>query len=95
MQYTSHERQVGMNLNIEMTDTDAGNANYGWVVRKTVTHTGKGSDTAIVRKVKRTLGITYPHRYYFWSNDTLTIEFPKGTNIIIFATVCDEAETGE
>lgn len=84
-----------MNLSIQMTDTDGGMPNYSWVVRKSIKHTGKQSDAAIVRKVKRTLGITYRHQYYSWHNDTLTIEFPKGTNIIIDVTVEEESAIKE
>jgi hypothetical protein len=81
-----------MTLDIVMTDTFGDAPNYSWVVRKTVKHTGKASDTAIVRKVKRTLGITYPHKYYGWNNDTFTIEFRAGFNIIIFVTEFSEPE---
>lgn len=84
-----------MTLDIVMTDTFGDMPNYSWVVRKTVQHTGKNSDTAIVRKVKRTLGISAAHRYYSWSGDTLTIEFYPNDNLVIFVTSAEESAIKE
>lgn len=45
-----------MRVNIEVTDTFGGEANYSWVTRNTIEMPDKLSDLAIVRRVKKEIG---------------------------------------
>ena len=46
-----------MKVNIELTDTHGGEANYSWVNRKSFEIDDKASDLSIVRKAKALLGV--------------------------------------
>ena len=47
-----------MRINIEMTDTFGGGANYSWVKRETIELNDKVTDRQIVIACKKALGIT-------------------------------------
>ena len=47
-----------MIFDCEITDTFAGEANYSWVRRETITLPDSASDRTIVRRAKAALGLT-------------------------------------
>lgn len=47
-----------MIFDCEITDTFAGEANYSWVRRETITVPDSASDRTIVRRAKAALGLT-------------------------------------
>ena len=47
-----------MRVNIELTDTYGGEANYSWVNRRSFEIDDKASNLSIVRKAKALLGVT-------------------------------------
>jgi hypothetical protein len=47
-----------MTLDREITDTFAGEANYSWVKRETITLPDSASDRTIIRRAKAALGLT-------------------------------------
>ena len=47
-----------MQMNIEYTDTFAGEANYSWVRRATIDVPEHASDYLVVRRAKAALGLT-------------------------------------
>ena len=70
---------------IEVTDTYGGEANYSWVNRSTIWMRENASDLAIIRKVKKVLGLS-GHRCRVTSfGDEFHID-PQGQCIRIFVT---------
>lgn len=72
-----------MKIEIEQTDTFGGEANYGWVKRKTLTLPDNLSNRAIVRRAKQAMGLSGVRcRSYSW-NDTIELR-PIGCCQVVF-----------
>ena len=72
--------------NCEMTDTFGGEANYSWVRRGTTLIPSGASRLAVVRRVKRELGISGIRCRVSDLGDTLELR-PYGQCTVAFATV--------
>ena len=72
--------------NVELTDTFGGEANYAWVRRGTTLLREGASRLAIVRAVKRELGISGTRCRVTDHGDMLELK-PYGTCTVAFATV--------
>ena len=91
----------------EYTDTFAGEANYAWVRRGTVTapeltHYGydgsrgyakanKAQGIQVVRKVKAELGLTGTRGKGYWRGDTYEFR-PYGMNTVLFIDYCEPGQ---
>lgn len=72
--------------NVELTDTFGGEANYAWVRRGTTLVRDGASRLAIVRAVKRELGITGTRCRVTDHGDMLELT-PYGTCTVAFAAI--------
>ncbi len=72
--------------NVELTDTFGGEANYAWIRRGTTLVREGASRLAIVRAVKRELGISGTRCRVTDHGDMLELK-PYGTCTVAFATV--------
>lgn len=73
--------QTTSTFTVEYTDTYAGEANYSWVKRFTLTH--KGTDRALVRKAKKALGLNGVRAKVYYHGDTIEVR-PVGTCTVAF-----------
>ena len=64
-----------MRFQIETTDTFGGEANYSWVERNTFEVPENASEMAIVRKAKKTQGITARHTKTSFG-DEIWLDYP-------------------
>lgn len=71
-----------MQICIEMTDTFAGEANYSWVRRELIHAPDDLPTPAVVRRVKRALGLRGPHVTEDYG-DALTIK-PRNACMVVF-----------
>lgn len=72
-------------INVEYTDTFAGQANYSWVQRMTLEAPDGVSDRAIVRRVKKLLdmtGVRFSRREHY--GDTIALWHPEGCATVLF-----------
>ena len=60
-----------------LTDTFGGELNYSWARRATIEAPSNASDSLLIRRAKRALGISGRHRLESWG-ETLAV-FPVGT----------------
>lgn len=74
-----------LTINAELTDTFAGEANYAWVRRASVTVPEGASDRAIVRAAKHALGLTGVACRTFHFGDMIELR-PRGSNTVAFVT---------
>lgn len=72
-------------VNYEHTDTFGSEANYSWVKRGTIELPESSSDKAIVRAVKKELGMTGVKCNRVWSYDGISFK-PRGICQIVFIT---------
>lgn len=74
-----------MRVNVELTDTFGGEANYSWVKRSTFDLDDNASDLAIVRKAKAEIGLSGIRckRHDFGDMIRLT---PRGSARVVFIT---------
>lgn len=70
----------------EMTDTMAGEANYGWVRRGTTLVPEGASRRSVVLAVKRELGLTGTRCRTFDHGDMIELR-PTGSCTVTFATI--------
>jgi hypothetical protein len=59
---------------IEMTDTFSGEANYSWVRTECIDAPCDASSKMLVRRAKKALGISTPHRVSYDSGDMIRID---------------------
>lgn len=71
-------------LDVEYTDTFGGEANYAWVRRATITAPENASDSLLIRRAKRAIGIDGRHRVDSYG-DTIVV-LPYGTCTVLFIT---------
>lgn len=77
------------NYRYEYTDTFGGEANYSWIERGKVSVPETASDSLIMRRVKRALGLSGVRGTRHDYGDT--IEFrPYGSATVLFITYCEE-----
>jgi hypothetical protein len=72
---------------IEYTDTFSGEANYSWKQSATFEAPDTASTPLLVRRGKRALGLSGPHRTEEWG-DTIAV-YPRGTCTVAFISVLD------
>ena len=75
----------------EYTDTFAGEANYSWVKRETVTYDDSPSDRALVRRAKAWAGITGRRCTVENYGDSFTIR-PSGRLTVLFIQWVDDPD---
>jgi len=76
-----------MKVNIELTDTYGGEANYSWVNRKSFEIDDKASTLSIVRKAKALLGVTGARANRREDHgDTLALWGLDGNCVVMFIT---------
>jgi len=76
-----------LNLNVTATDCANGEINWSIVYRFSVNHTGKDTTTAIVRRVKKALGISNVRSITDDCNDSILIWYE---NMIAYVSFPDE-----
>jgi hypothetical protein len=70
-------------INVTMTDTFGGELNYSWVERRTIEIDDYISDRALIRQVKKALGVSHvKHVKIIDTFDFLRIDL-IGTNVAI------------
>jgi hypothetical protein len=74
-----------MKIDIELTDTFGGEANYSWVRRYELDTPENISQRALVRRIKRVAGITGVRCSSSNHGDTLELR-PVGACVVLFAT---------
>jgi hypothetical protein len=74
-----------MKIEIELTDTFGGEANYSWVRRYTLDEPENISQRALVRRIKRVAGITGVRCNTDDHGGMITIR-PVGACVVLFAT---------
>lgn len=80
-----------MKYSAELTDTFGGDANYSWVRRRVFEAPDNASNALLVRRAKRELGLSGPHRTEQWG-DVIAIR-PTGACLIAFIeATCEEDE---
>lgn len=77
-------------MDIEYTDTFNGDANYSWVQRETIVIPENLSSTALIRRVKKQLGITVKHIKHEYSADDIRLDL-IGCCRVIFITYKEES----
>jgi hypothetical protein len=78
-----------MKINIEVTDTFGGEANYCWVKRQTIEADEKISDRAVIRRCKKAAEVNYRHRKTDFG-DMIRLDFePGGWLAVMFITFGD------
>lgn len=73
--------QTESTFTVEYTDTFGGEANYSWVKRFTLNH--KGTDLALVRVVKKMLGLNGVRAKVYYHGDTIEVR-PSGSCTVAF-----------
>jgi len=68
---------------VEMTDTFSGEANYCWVHRALIDAPCDATSRLLIRRAKKALGISTPHRVTLDSGDMLRIDL-RNNPICIF-----------
>lgn len=74
-----------MTINIELTDTFGGDANYSWVRRYTLDAPDDTTQRSLVRRIKKAAGINGVRCNSFNYGDTLELR-PAGACVVLFAT---------
>ena len=72
-----------LTINAELTDTFAGEANYAWVRRASVTLPEGASDRAIVRAAKHALGLSGVRCRVANLGDMIELR-PRKSNTVVF-----------
>ena len=73
-----------MKIDIELTDTFSGEANYSWVRRYSIDAPEKLSDLAMMRRIKKAAGMNGVRGVVSKYGDT--VEFrPYGVCVVLFA----------
>lgn len=75
-----------MKMDMELTDTFGGEANYSWVLRQTDEIDEKLSDLAVVRRAKRWAGLTGCRCEVDNYDDAITIR-PRGMCQVLFVNL--------
>ena len=75
--------------NLLLTDTYGGEPNYSWVRRRTITVPENLSDLALIRRVKKELGIDCrTNTEHEW--DGFTLRFPASHCLIAFCNLTEQ-----
>jgi hypothetical protein len=74
-----------MKINIELTDTFGGDANYSWVRRYTLDEPENTTQRALIRRIKRVAGLTGIRCVTDDHGDMIAIR-PVGACVVLFAT---------
>lgn len=74
-----------MRIDIELTDTFGGEANYSWVRRYTLDTPDDTTQRALIRRIKRVAGITGV-RCVTDDHDGMIAIRPVGVCVVLFAT---------
>jgi hypothetical protein len=74
-----------MKIDIELTDTFCGDANYSWVRRYALDTPENISQRALVRRIKKAAGITGVRCNTYDHGGMITIR-PVGACVVLFAT---------
>jgi len=74
-----------MKIDIELTDTFGGEANYSWVRRYSIDAPDDTTQRALVRRIKKTAGLTGARCNTDDHGGMITIR-PVGACVVLFAT---------
>lgn len=73
---------MNISYSAELTDTYGGEANYAWCNRKQFEASDTASDTSLIRRAKKALGITGRHKKTICGDD-IRLDF-YGANVCCF-----------
>lgn len=76
-------------VNVELTDTFGGEANYCWVKRASFKVNANASDAAVIRRAKAELGIGGRHIKESWG-EGITLRWPRWNQIAFISYHCGE-----
>ena len=74
-----------LKVNIEMTDTFGGEANYSWCKRKTITVAEGISSRALIRRCKKEMEVYDRHKKSDFG-DMIRLDFSPGWLAVMFIT---------